>query len=161
MRLRERKLIISPKARWKGEKIQSCPLKLQKILTEEGKGGRGLGLGATCPGGKEVETLALENSSIKGTYQWQADSHMQLLPVIQIAMSPPGKDLPWLPSTKWPPSPSLSHYPILPLYMALISWHFSSLFFSASLDLLSSPSSPPKAPWRAVIWFHVLSASCF
>ena len=56
MRLRERKL-ISPRAGWKDEKIHTCPLKLQKILAGEGKGGKGLQLGAACPRGKEVETL--------------------------------------------------------------------------------------------------------
>jgi len=56
LRLRERKL-ISPRAGWKDEKIHTCPLKLQKILAEEGKGGKGLQLRAACPQGREVETL--------------------------------------------------------------------------------------------------------
>lgn len=86
-----------------------------------------------------------------------------LLPAIQMAtsVSPPGRHLSWPPSIVWPPSRFPPHYPVLPLYTALIIiWHFSSLFFSACLHLLSSRASPLKCKFLEGWWLGPMCCLC-
>lgn len=124
--------------RWKY--IQLVPQIYRKFWQRKERGGRGLELGVTCIGGKEVAILATGEFFYRRIYQWQADSHI-LVPTCDSngnVNDSSWESLPWLHG---------NHRVTLPFYLSTqhsLSGSFLLYFIFLPLSILYSHPFPTK-----------------